>query len=98
MPDVFGLNRRTVESPRPRHEAARYQMLAAYTTLINNVVVTAIQEASIQAQIDATRRLIDSQQRSLQILEYQRTKAMPAASISPRRKRSSPRPRPPCRR
>ena len=74
MPDVFGLTRRTVESAEAQAEAARYQMLAAYTTLVNNVVVTAVQEASIQAQIDATRRLIDSQTKSLQIFQYQQAK------------------------
>ncbi len=74
LPDVFGLTRRTVESAEAQAEAARYQMLAAYTTLVNNVVVTAVQEASLQAQIDATRRLIDSQTRSLQILAYQQAR------------------------
>ncbi len=49
-------------------------MLAAYTTLVDNVVVAAIQEASTQAQIDATQRLIDSQAKSVQILEYQQAK------------------------
>ena len=53
-PDVFGLTRRTVESSDAQTDAARYQMLATYTTLVNNVVATAVQEASTQAQIDAT--------------------------------------------
>ena len=38
-PDVFGLNRRTVESLQAQEQGARYQWLAAYTTLVNNVVV-----------------------------------------------------------
>ena len=46
MPDVFGLTRRTVELAEAQADAARYQMLAAYTTLVNNVVATAVQEAS----------------------------------------------------
>lgn len=74
MPDVFGLNRRTVESAEAQADAARYQMLAAYTTLINNVVANAVQEASTEAQIDATRRLIESESKSVQILEYQQAK------------------------
>ena len=48
MPDVFGLTRRTVESLDAQAQAARYQMIATYTTLVNNVVATAIQEASTQ--------------------------------------------------
>ena len=43
VPDVFGLNRRTVESLHAQERGTRYQMLATYTTLTSNVVVTAIQ-------------------------------------------------------
>jgi NodT family efflux transporter outer membrane factor (OMF) lipoprotein len=71
VPDVFGLNRRTVESLQAQAQEARYQMIAVYTTLTSNVVVTAIQESSLQTQIDVTRRLIDSNTNALQILRYQ---------------------------
>jgi NodT family efflux transporter outer membrane factor (OMF) lipoprotein len=71
VPDVFGLNRRTVESLQAQEQEVRYQMLATYTTLTANVVVTAIQEASIQTQIAATRQLIDVNSSMLQILHYQ---------------------------
>jgi outer membrane protein TolC len=43
VPDVFGLNRRTVESLKAQEQEARFQMIATYTTLTANVVVTAIQ-------------------------------------------------------
>jgi outer membrane protein TolC len=46
--DVFGLNRRTVESLQAQAEAARFQMIATYNTLTANVVVTAIQQGSVQ--------------------------------------------------
>jgi NodT family efflux transporter outer membrane factor (OMF) lipoprotein len=71
VPDVFGLNRRTTESLKAQEQEVRFQMIAAYTTLTANVVVTAIQEASIQMQIDATHRLIDLNSNMLQILQYQ---------------------------
>jgi NodT family efflux transporter outer membrane factor (OMF) lipoprotein len=71
MPDVFGLTRRTVESLNAQANAARYQMLATYTTLINNVVSAAIQEASVQQQIDATKDMVAAMQKSLDILKYQ---------------------------
>jgi NodT family efflux transporter outer membrane factor (OMF) lipoprotein len=74
VPDVFGLNRRTVESVAAQEQEARYQMAATYTTLTANVVVTAIQEASVQTQIDATRELIDSGTRMVDILRYQLAK------------------------
>jgi NodT family efflux transporter outer membrane factor (OMF) lipoprotein len=74
VPDVFGLNRRTVESLAAQEQEVRYQMIATYTTLTANVVVTAIQEASLQMQIDATHELIDINTRMLQILQYQLAK------------------------
>jgi NodT family efflux transporter outer membrane factor (OMF) lipoprotein len=71
VPDVFGLNRRTVESLTAQEEEVRYQTVATYTTLTSNVVVTAIQMASVQTQIDATRQLIDINTHMVQILQYQ---------------------------
>jgi NodT family efflux transporter outer membrane factor (OMF) lipoprotein len=73
-PDVFGLNRRTVESVKAQEQSVRFQMIAAYTTLTANVVVTAIQEAAVQAQIDATRQLVDLNSNMVEILRYQYTK------------------------
>ena len=74
VPDVFGLNRRSVESLQADADAARFQMIATYNTLTANVVVTAIQEGSVQAQIDATRELIDISTKLLDILRYQLSK------------------------
>jgi NodT family efflux transporter outer membrane factor (OMF) lipoprotein len=71
MPDIFGLTRRTVESFDAQAQAVRFQMLATYITLINNVVATAIQEASTQEQIDATRQMVAAETKSLEILQYQ---------------------------
>jgi NodT family efflux transporter outer membrane factor (OMF) lipoprotein len=70
-PDVFGLNRRTVESLQAQEQEVRFQMIATYTTLTSNVVVTAIQLGSVQTQIDATRQLIDINSSMAQILHYQ---------------------------
>ena len=71
VPDVFGLNRRTVESLKAQEQGVRFQMIATYTTLTANVVVTAIQVGSLQGQIDATRQLIDSSANTVKILQYQ---------------------------
>lgn len=70
-PDVFGLNKRSQESLDAQTQAARYQMLAAYTTLTANVVVTVIQAAALQSQIDATHQLIDIDTNIVKILQYQ---------------------------
>src|SRR5450755_4048768 len=71
VPDVFGLNRRTVESLAAQEQGVRFQMIAAYTTLTSNVVVTAIQVGALQMQIDATHELIDSTANTVKILQYQ---------------------------
>ena len=73
-PDVFGLNRRTVESLQAQEQATRFQTIATYTTLTSNVVVTAVQEAATRAQIEATRQLIDDDAQMLSLLQYQRDK------------------------
>jgi len=73
-PDVFGASRRTVESTEAQEAGVRFQMIAAYTTLTANVVVTTIQEGAVQAQIDATRQLIGFNSNMVEILRYQLTK------------------------
>jgi NodT family efflux transporter outer membrane factor (OMF) lipoprotein len=56
--DVWGLNRRTVESLQALADVQRFEVEAAYLTLTSNVVVAAITEASLRGQIDATNELI----------------------------------------
>jgi NodT family efflux transporter outer membrane factor (OMF) lipoprotein len=70
-PDVFGLNQRTVEALRAQESGSRYQMIAVYTTLTSNVVVTAIQEAAVKEQIEATQNLIAAETHSVEILRLQ---------------------------
>ena len=70
-PDVFGGNRRKVESLWAQAEAQRYQMEAAYVTLVDNVVAAAIQEAALRAQVDATQKYIDQNAKGLEILRNQ---------------------------
>jgi NodT family efflux transporter outer membrane factor (OMF) lipoprotein len=71
VPDVFGLNRRTVESLQAQEEAARFQLIATYVTLSTNVAVAAIQEASVREQISVTERMIRLDSQMLAILRYQ---------------------------
>jgi NodT family efflux transporter outer membrane factor (OMF) lipoprotein len=71
VPDVFGLNRRTAESLKAQEEQQRFALVATYITLSANVVAAAIQEASLRAQIDATRQIIAFNTNMLQILRNQ---------------------------
>ena len=71
VPDVFGANRRQIESLAAQTDAQRFALEATYITLASNVVATAIQEASVRAQIEATRQIIAAEEKSLQILRDQ---------------------------
>jgi NodT family efflux transporter outer membrane factor (OMF) lipoprotein len=71
--DIFGLNRRQIEAARAQAEYQRFQLEAAQLTLASNVVVTAIQEASLREQIAATNDVIALQQRTVKLAERQVT-------------------------
>ena len=70
-PDVWGANRRQVESLEAQTDAARYQLEAAYLALTTNVAGAAIQEASLRGQIGATREVIKEARDMLTILRKQ---------------------------
>jgi NodT family efflux transporter outer membrane factor (OMF) lipoprotein len=70
-PDVFGGNRRQVESLKAQAAMQRYQLEAAYLTLATNVVSAAITEASLRGQIAATKEMIDENAKALKILRDQ---------------------------
>ncbi|MDR3416710.1 MAG: efflux transporter outer membrane subunit [Nevskia sp.] len=71
-PDVFGGTRRAVEAAKAQAESSRFQLEATYLTLSSNVVVTAVQEASLRGQIAATERLLQVQQQLTGTVRRQR--------------------------
>ncbi len=70
-PDVFGGNRRQVESLKALADAQRFQLQAAYVTLTSNVVAAAVQEASLRAQIAAAKEIIAIITQSLGLVRRQ---------------------------
>jgi NodT family efflux transporter outer membrane factor (OMF) lipoprotein len=74
VPDVFGLNRRTVESLQAQEEQARFALAATHITLSANVAADAIQEAALRGQIEATRQLVVINSNMLQTLRLQYAK------------------------
>jgi NodT family efflux transporter outer membrane factor (OMF) lipoprotein len=70
-PDVFGGVRRQVESREAAAENQRFQLEATYLTLSSNVVVAAINVASLRAQIKATQDIIDILNNSLAVVRRQ---------------------------
>jgi NodT family efflux transporter outer membrane factor (OMF) lipoprotein len=80
VPDVFGLNKRTVEAAAAQQQAARYEMIAVDVTLTANVAEAAIQEASLEDQIDATNALIEINRRMMDVVRYQKSKGTVAGT------------------
>jgi NodT family efflux transporter outer membrane factor (OMF) lipoprotein len=71
VPDVFGANWRQVEALAAQTEAQQFALEATYITLASNVVAAAIQEASLRAQIEATRQIIAADEKSVGVLRDQ---------------------------
>ncbi len=72
LPDVFGGTRRAVEMAKAQEAGTRFQLEATYLTLSSNVVVTAVQEASLRGQIAATERLLELQHQLTDKVQKQR--------------------------
>ena len=70
-PDVFGGNRRQVESLQAQAEAQKFQLEATYITLASNVVAAALQEASLRAQIASIEKIVDDNRKMLEIIRNQ---------------------------
>jgi NodT family efflux transporter outer membrane factor (OMF) lipoprotein len=69
--DIWGLNRRAVEGLEAQEDSQRFLVEAAYLALTSNVVVAAIQEASLRGQIEVTNQLIDVNSKMLGLLRNQ---------------------------
>jgi NodT family efflux transporter outer membrane factor (OMF) lipoprotein len=69
--DVFGGERRQLESYQAQEDYQRYELEAAYLSLTANIVTAAVSEASLAAQIDATNQIIAAETHQLAILTSQ---------------------------
>jgi NodT family efflux transporter outer membrane factor (OMF) lipoprotein len=69
--DIWGGERRQVESLQAQADFQRFQLEASYLTLTSNVVLAAVQEASLRAQITATQDIAQLEADQLQVLRQQ---------------------------
>jgi outer membrane protein TolC len=69
--DLTGANRRSAESLAALADAGRYQLEATYLTVAGNIVVAAIQQAGLAAEVEATERTIGLGRDSLAIERQQ---------------------------
>lgn len=70
-PDIFGGLRRQIESAKALEDQQRFQLEAVYLTLVSNIALAAVQEASLRDQIRATQRLVSVQRELLALLTTQ---------------------------
>lgn len=70
-PDVFGGNRRQVESLEAGAEFQRHELAAARLSIATNVVNAAIQEASLRGQIAATEKVVSLNEEMLALTHRQ---------------------------
>ena len=71
VPDVFGLQRRTVEALRAQSQVQRYGALAAYLSLTANVVNAGVARAGYRAQRDALADIVRMQADQIRIARIQ---------------------------
>jgi NodT family efflux transporter outer membrane factor (OMF) lipoprotein len=69
--DLFGGNRRQLESMMAAVDYQNFELEAAYQMLVSNVVTTAIKEASLRAQLQATQNVLEAQKKQFEIIEKQ---------------------------
>ena len=80
--DVFGANRRAVESLDAQNESSRWQLQAARLTLAANVVNAVLGHAALLEQLAATERLNAIAAQQLTLLQAQRRLgAAPGAAV-----------------
>jgi len=70
-PDIFGLNRRAVESLQAQTEAQKFQLQAAYITLATNIVAAAVQDGMLRKQIDITKEMIAANETAVTLVGRQ---------------------------
>jgi NodT family efflux transporter outer membrane factor (OMF) lipoprotein len=78
--DVFGGTRRAIEAADAQVQVQRFQREAIYLTLTGNVVVAALQEAALRAQVAKTHELIEVAVRQLALMLRQRRAGMIGAA------------------
>ena len=69
--DIVGGNRRELEGVRAAIDYQRFQVEATWLSLTSSVVATAIQEASLRAQLKVTHDVIDNETKSLGVISKQ---------------------------
>lgn len=69
--DLFGGQRRQIETLAANADAQHWQVAATYLTLTSNTVIAAINEAAADSELQIARQVVGSARQSLSILQRQ---------------------------
>jgi NodT family efflux transporter outer membrane factor (OMF) lipoprotein len=69
--DAFGGLRRGLEAAGAVEETTRFELEATYLSLISNVIITAIRQASLRGQLQGQQDIIAAQSQQLDLLNQQ---------------------------
>ncbi len=69
--DIFGGNRRELEALRAEVDYQRFLLEGAHLALTANIVTTAVKEASLRGQVDATAEIVSLMEKQLELVESQ---------------------------
>jgi len=69
--DVFGGNRRAIESLQAQADFQRYTVLGTYLALSGNLVNTVVATVAYRAQIEATEQIITEEKEQIRVTEAQ---------------------------
>jgi NodT family efflux transporter outer membrane factor (OMF) lipoprotein len=69
--DVFGGARRELEALQAQVDYERYQLQGTYLTLAANIVTSAVREASLRAQLKATKDILADQEKAYHLVQRQ---------------------------
>ena len=80
--DVFGASQRGLEGMRAAVDYQHFQVEAAYLSLTANLVTTAIKQASLRAQLQASENILQAQITQMSMIDRQfAVGAIPKASV-----------------
>ena len=71
MLDIFGGVRRQLESLQAQVNYQDFQAIGTYLTLTANIVTTAVQEASLRAQLQATQEILADEEKQFHLVQRQ---------------------------
>lgn len=69
--DLFGKTRRQIEKHSAQLNEQTFSVINTYVTLINNIVATAVAEAGVNAALETTHQIIETQKSSLEVVQKQ---------------------------